>query len=56
MVGATRSRSYTPDYTTGEEASKHQGRPLVPASPPAADIIIALPVVDHNSTHLRRDR
>ena len=56
MVGATRSRSYTPDSTTGVEASKCQGRPLVPASPPAADIIVAPPVVEHHSTHQRRDR
>ena len=45
-----------PDSTTGVEASRRQGRPLVPASPPAADIIIAPPVVEHHSTHQRRDR
>src|SRR6185503_11341084 len=56
MVGATRSRSYTPDSTTGVEASRHQGCPLVPTSPPAADIIVAPPVVEHHSTHQRRDR
>ena len=56
MVGTTHSRSYTPDSTTGVEASRHQGRPLVPASPPAADIIVAPPVVEHHSTHQRRDR
>ena len=56
MVGATRSRSYTPDSTTGVEASRRQGRPLVPASPPAADIIFAPPIVEHHSTHQRRDR
>ena len=56
MVGATRSRSYTPDSTTGVEANRCQGRPLVPASPPASDIIVAPPVVEHHSTHQRRDR
>ena len=56
MVRATRSRSFAPDSTTGAEASRRQGRPLVPASPPAADIIVALPVVEHHSTHQRRDR
>jgi len=56
MVGATRSQSYTPNSTTGVEASKRQGRPLVPASPPAADIIVAPPVVEQHSTHQRRDR
>ena len=56
MVGATRSRSYTPDSTTGVEASRRQGCPLVPASPPAADIIVAPPIVEHHSTHQRRDR
>ena len=56
MVGATRSQSYTPNSTTGVEASKRQGRPLVPASPPAADIIVAPPVVEHHSTHQRCDR
>ena len=55
MVGATHSCSYTPNSTTGVEASKRQGRPLVPASPPAADIIVAPPVVEHHSTHQRRD-
>jgi len=56
MAGATRSRSYTPNSTMGVEASWRQGRPLVPTSPPVADIIVAPPVVEHHSTHQRRDR
>ena len=56
MVGATRSRRYTPDSTTGVEASRRQGRPLVPAYPTAADIVVAPPLVEHHYTHQRRDR
>ena len=56
MVGATRSRSYTPDSMTGVEASRHQGRPLVPTSLPVAAIIFAPPVVEHHFTHQRCDR